>query len=105
MIAIEPDVEENQVPGASARRRFIASEGRPLLVADWERALFMHFEVPREVLQRHVPFELDLFEGRAFVSLVAVTMCVPFAKPAGANYSPGVKGIWLGRPIALRNRN
>jgi uncharacterized protein len=46
----------------------------PLFVADWDRVLMMHFEVEAEALQRIVPFELDLRDGRAFVSLVAFTM-------------------------------
>ena len=48
---------------------------RPLLRADWERVLFLHFLVCPVELQRQVPFKLDLFEGRwAIVSLVAFTM-------------------------------
>lgn len=34
----------------------------------------LHYEVDARLLQRSVPFELDLFEGRAFVSLVTFTM-------------------------------
>jgi len=37
-------------------------------------AVFIHYTVDVEVLQQEVPFELDLFEGRAFVSLVAFSM-------------------------------
>ncbi len=48
--------------------------GEPLLIADLERVLFIHYEVDPELLQRAVPYELDLFQGRAFVSLVAFTM-------------------------------
>jgi uncharacterized protein YqjF (DUF2071 family) len=44
-----------------------------VLRADWERALFVHFEVDAEPLARVVPFELDLYEGPACVSLVAFT--------------------------------
>jgi len=57
-----------------ARRRFLEREAGPLLLAKWERALFMHFAVPTDLLQRQIPFELDLFENRAWVSLVAFTM-------------------------------
>lgn len=74
MTAVTPAPSFAETPSAVARRRFVVREGHPLLLANWERALFMHFELPPEVLQRHVPFELDLFEGRAFVSLVAFTM-------------------------------
>ena len=47
---------------------------RPLFRADWLRAVFIHYEVEPEALQRCVPFELDLREGRAYVSLVAFTI-------------------------------
>jgi uncharacterized protein YqjF (DUF2071 family) len=48
-------------------------DARPLLVADWTDAVFVHFAVEPQVLQPHVPFELDLYEGKAYVSLVAFT--------------------------------
>jgi len=38
------------------------------------RAVFIHYEVEPAALQREIPYEVDLFEGRAFVSLVAFTM-------------------------------
>ena len=46
----------------------------PLLYADWMRAVFIHFEVEPELLQGQVPFALDLWQGKAIVSLVAFTM-------------------------------
>jgi len=61
-------------PSAAARRRFLAREGAPLLFADWEQLVMLHFEIDPRLLQRAIPFELDLFEGRAFVSLVTFTM-------------------------------
>jgi uncharacterized protein len=45
----------------------------PMFLADWEEVLFMHFAVPPDVLQPEVPFELDLFRGSAYVSVVAFT--------------------------------
>jgi uncharacterized protein len=66
--ATHPDVSEQ------ARRRFIEREGRPFLIADWTSAVFIHFEVPADELSCVVPFEVDLWNGRAFVSLVAFTM-------------------------------
>ncbi len=57
-----------------ARGRFQRIEGRPLFHSVWDRALFMHFDVDCNVLQRDIPFELDLHHGRAVVSLVAFTM-------------------------------
>ncbi len=36
--------------------------------------VFLHLEADPELLRRVVPFELDLFEGRAFVTLVTFTL-------------------------------
>jgi len=55
----------------AARCRLLSSPGEPLFIADWDRALMIHYEVDGVALQRKVPFELDLWNGRAFVSLVA----------------------------------
>jgi uncharacterized protein YqjF (DUF2071 family) len=44
------------------------------LVADWRRFLFVHYSVAPEVLQPHVPYELDRYGGRAFISLVYFTL-------------------------------
>jgi uncharacterized protein YqjF (DUF2071 family) len=46
---------------------------RPMFRADWEKAVFIHFAIDPKVLAPHVPFELDIRDGRAFVSLVAFT--------------------------------
>jgi uncharacterized protein len=56
---------------AAARRRMLGPGERPLFLADWTDVLFVHFAVDPAVLQPHVPFDLDLFRGRAYVSLVA----------------------------------
>ena len=58
----------------AAQRRMLGDRGEPLFYADWLRAVFIHFEVEAGVLQRAVPFELDLHDGWAYVSLVAFTM-------------------------------
>ncbi len=59
---------------AAARQRMLSRRGEPLFIAGWHRALMLHFEVDAEALRRVVPYELDLCEGRAFVSLVAFMM-------------------------------
>src|SRR5437667_631907 len=58
----------------AARRRLLSMPGEPLFIADWERVLMLHYEVDPVALQRAAPFEIDLYQGRAFVSLVAFTM-------------------------------
>jgi uncharacterized protein YqjF (DUF2071 family) len=57
-----------------ARQRFLASDGRGVLRADWLRVVFAHYEVDPAALQSSTPFEIDLHEGRAIVSLVAFHM-------------------------------
>jgi hypothetical protein len=52
----------------------LSRRGEPLFIAAWLRVLMIHFEVDADSLQRDVPFQLDLYNGRAFVSLVFFTM-------------------------------
>jgi uncharacterized protein YqjF (DUF2071 family) len=66
----------------------------PLFYARWDRAVFIHYEADPTVLQRCVPFPLDLHEGRAFVSLVAFTMRRMRPRRGGR------MGEWLFKPIA-----
>lgn len=44
-----------------------------LFLADWMDVVFIHFRVAPGVLQPHVPLDLDLFRGNAYVSLVSFT--------------------------------
>ncbi|HEY6168615.1 MAG TPA: DUF2071 domain-containing protein, partial [Verrucomicrobiae bacterium] len=61
-------------PSEAARARLLSRPGEPLFACEWGRVLMLHFETDPRALQRAVPFELDLRDGRAFVSLVAFTM-------------------------------
>ena len=81
----------------AARRRMLGVSGEPLLYADWLRAVFIHFEVNAEILQREVPFDLDLCEGRAYLSLVAFTMRGMHPRLGGR------MGALLFKPIATHN--
>ena len=67
-------VDPTERLSADGRRRLLSMPAEPLFVGDWDRALFLHFEVDPVALQRETTFELDLFNGQAFVSLVAFTM-------------------------------
>ena len=83
------------ISSQAARARLLSRRGEPLLIADWDRALIIHFEVDADRLQRAVPFQLELWEGtRAFVSLVAFTM-------RGMRLRAGGRlGAWLLKPVA-----
>jgi uncharacterized protein YqjF (DUF2071 family) len=51
-------------------------EGAPAGFQKWRNLLFLHWEVPEAALRRIVPtgLEVDTFEGRAYVGLVAFEM-------------------------------
>ena len=67
---------------------------RPLLLADWRDALFIHFRVDPRLLQPLVPLPLDLHDGHAWISLVAFTQ----HRLRPALKIPG--GELLSRPLA-----
>jgi uncharacterized protein YqjF (DUF2071 family) len=95
--SIERPVETAGHLGEAARKRLLSVKGEPLFLADWSRAVFIHYEVAPETLQREVPFELDLYEGKAYVSLVAFTM--RGMRP----YRGGQLAAWLFQPIAMND--
>ena len=67
-------VHDPGTPSAAARARILSGYGEPFLLAGWRRVLMIHLEVEPNILQRHVPYPLDLYNGRAFVTLVSFTM-------------------------------
>jgi uncharacterized protein len=82
------------IPSEAGRRRLLSKFGEPLFLARWDRALFINYAAEADVLQRQVPFELDLRNGQAFVSLVAFTL---------VRMRPRIGGAWtewLLKPIA-----
>jgi uncharacterized protein YqjF (DUF2071 family) len=64
------------VESDAAQKRLLSIRGDPFLFADWERVLFLHFAIAPDLLRPLIspPLELDLYEGQACLSLVAVTM-------------------------------
>lgn len=78
----------------AARRRMLAIRGEPIFYARWDRAVFIHYAADPAVLQPDVPFELDLRDGRAFVSIVAFTLSRMRPRIGGRF------GEWFFKPIA-----
>jgi hypothetical protein len=66
---VEPDT-----PGEAGQHRLLSKFGEPLFLARWDRAVFINYSADPSVLQREVPFPLDLYDGQAFVSIVAFTL-------------------------------
>jgi len=60
----------------AGKRRRLLLDVEPFLSARWERAVFLHFALKPELLrsQTRAPFELELYEDEAVISIVAVTM-------------------------------
>jgi uncharacterized protein YqjF (DUF2071 family) len=48
---------------------------KSLFVADWVEVVFLHFAVAPRHVRPLLPLELDLFDGDAYVTLVAFTQC------------------------------
>ena len=61
-------------PSPAARARLEAAEGGPLLLGDWQRALWVHYRLDPRRLQPLIPFELDLWQGAAYISLAAFSL-------------------------------
>jgi uncharacterized protein YqjF (DUF2071 family) len=81
-------------PSEAGRRRLLSNFAEPLFLARWDRAVFIHYSADPGVLQSQVPFELDLRDGQAFVSLVAFTL---------VRMRPRIGGAWTEwalKPIA-----
>jgi hypothetical protein len=76
------------------KRRLLSRRGEPLFFAEWNRTVFLHYEADAVLLQKATPFQLDLRDGRAFVSMVAFTM-------RDLRFRIGGRlGAWLLKPIA-----
>lgn len=74
--------------------RLLGDGNEPLLLADWDQVLLVHFAVDPAQLAPSVPFPLDLRQDRAFVSLVAFTMRHARLRRGGRF------GRWLGGAFA-----
>src|SRR4051794_26175191 len=81
-------------PGQETRQVPAAMPGESVLLADWDDVVFLHYAVEPRLLQPLVPFELDRFAGKAWVSLVAFTQ---------RNLRPrrgGLAARWMSTPLA-----
>lgn len=89
-----PTATATNDPSQEGKRRMLAKAGEPLFLASWDLAVFIHYEADPALLQRQVPFQLDLRNGCAFVSIVAFTLLRMRPRLGGR------LGEWLFRPIA-----
>lgn len=89
-------LDQNRIPTPSEEglRRLHSRSFEPLFLADWDRAVFLHFAVDAARLQPWVPFPLDCRDGNAWISLVAFTMRGMRLRLAGS------AGLLLFSPVA-----
>jgi len=90
----KPSTPATQDLSYAGKQRLLSKLGEPLFLAAWNRAVFINYEADARLLQREVPFELDLRDGRAFVSIVAFTLARMRPRIGGRF------GEWLFKPIA-----
>jgi uncharacterized protein YqjF (DUF2071 family) len=59
-----------------SHRAFEIPKGNWIYYQEWNRALFLHWAVPYELLRKCVPsnLNLDTYDGECYISLVAFTM-------------------------------
>lgn len=93
----KPIVATAATPSNAARIQMLSRRGEPLFLADWMRVLMIHLEVDAGQLRRAVPYQLDLYESRAFVTLVAFSMEDMHPRVGGRF------GAWLFKPIATHD--
>lgn len=62
--------------GDQARAQGVTARDKALVYADWRRVLFLHYAIPSNLLQPHVPqpFVVEEHDGSAWITLVALTM-------------------------------
>ena len=96
-IITAPRWQFTSAPSQAARLNMQADWGEPFLLAGWRRTLMIHLEVDPESLQQEVPYPLELWAGRAFISLVA------FRLEAMRPRWGGRLGAWCFRPIATHD--
>lgn len=68
--------EIQQILSKTAHRPFEMPKGNWVYYQEWNRVIFLHWEVPYDVLRKLVPADLDLdnFDGKYYVSVVPFTM-------------------------------
>lgn len=70
----DPSHTSSSEKSNQARRDMESLRHEPFWLCQWREVVFLHLETDSALLQQVVPFELDLLDGRAFVSLVAFTL-------------------------------
>lgn len=81
----------------AARARLLSLPHEPLFIADWRRALMIHYQVDADLLQQSVPIELHSIDGQAYVSVVAFTLRRMRPRFGGAALA------WLLKPVATHH--
>jgi uncharacterized protein YqjF (DUF2071 family) len=82
------------LPSFDKEQEALMTQWKAWFMADWERAVFIHFKLDPRRLAPFVGFDLDTWEGAAIVSLVAFTQS-RLRPTIGGRFSE-----WLSTPLA-----
>jgi uncharacterized protein len=96
-ISLDAPPTSHSAESREAQTRLLSLPHEPLFIADWNRALMIHYQVKADALQQAVPFDLDLIEGRAYVSVVAFSLRRMRPRFGGKAFE------WLLKPIATHH--
>ncbi len=69
-------MKSKEIINSTSHRPWEIPKGSWKFYQEWNRAIFLHWEVELSELEKHIPkdLEIDLFEGKPWVSVVAFTM-------------------------------
>lgn len=79
-----------EILSCTTHRPYLLPKGNWWYYQEWNHALFLHWQVPYELLRPYVPakLQIDRFNGQCYISLVAFTM--EHIRP---RYLPAIKFI------------
>jgi len=79
-----------------ARQNLEKNENGPFMRCNWVNCVFIHYEVDKRSLQDEVPYQLDLYNNKAYVSLVAFTL-EKFRFSRGGKFTE-----WITAPVSTQ---
>jgi uncharacterized protein len=80
---------------------------KPFLTAEWRNLIMINYEVPPQVLEPYLPngVELDLFDGKAYVSLVAFHFLNTKVKAIGFPFHKNFEEVNLRFYVKYKEQN
>lgn len=76
MHGVTSEISQTKASSPATDGRLLEPRDTPITGVAWRRALFLHYRIDSETLRRYIPqaFELERFDGSAWITMVALTM-------------------------------